>query len=237
MTNTTLHRIPDISQQIREQAESTAIELERLGHPPSDDSIGEIDLISDMMTSAIKQGIERVSREQGNLLYLIEDEAMRLKSELRATCSEFRAWEKDLKDPPSVTPLPDILLEDGEPSTSGRTRKIIYLDEVLSRKTRYVVTVTSPCVVSPLIDSSHIAQPPVDSRMEVNMGWLRNTSNRSQSNGMVQRIGSLQKQKATSGFSSMTQLTLDVGIIYMVVSLAICGTAFPSSLGTVTLTF
>jgi len=70
---------------------------------------------------------------------------MRLKSELRATCPEFRAWEKDLKEPPTVTPLPDFLLE--ELPTPGRTRKVIYLDEVLSRKTRYVVT--TPCVVSP----------------------------------------------------------------------------------------
>ena len=63
---------------------------------------------------------------------------MRLKSELRATCPEFRAWDKDLKEPPAVPPLPDFLLE--ELPTPGRTRKIIYLDEVSNRKTRYAVT-------------------------------------------------------------------------------------------------
>ena len=61
---------------------------------------------------------------------------MRLKSELRATCPEFRAWEKGLENPPSVPPLPDFLQE-GEVPTSGRTRKVIYLDDVLNRKTRY----------------------------------------------------------------------------------------------------
>ena len=94
----------------------------------------------------IQSGIERVSREEGNLLYLIEDEAMQLKSELRATCPEFRAWEKewekewvkDHKEPPKVKPLPDFLLE--ELPASGRTRKVIYLNEVLNRKTRYAVT-------------------------------------------------------------------------------------------------
>jgi len=99
----------------------------------------------------IQNGIERVSREEGNVLYLIEDEAMRLKSELRATCPEFRAWEKawekDLKEPPSVKPLPEFLLEGGELPASGRTRKVIYLDDVLNRKTRYAVT--APCVISP----------------------------------------------------------------------------------------
>ena len=147
---TTLHRIPDISQQIQEQVTSTAHDLEQLGHPPSDDSTGEIDLIIDCLTMDIQSGIERVSREEGNILYLIEDEAMRLKSELRATCPEFRAWEKewekDLKEPPTVKPLPDFLLEEELP-VSGRTRKVIYLDEVLNRKTRYAVT--APRIISP----------------------------------------------------------------------------------------
>ena len=66
---------------------------------------------------------------------------MRLKSKLRATCSEFRAWEKGLKDPPSVTPLPEILLEEGDLLIPAQTRKVIYLDEVLNRKTRYTVHV------------------------------------------------------------------------------------------------
>ena len=103
-----------------------------------------------MLVWDIQSGMERVSREEGNLLYLIEDEAMRLKSELRATCPEFRAWEKgwekDLEKLPSVTPLPELLLERELPAP-GRTRKVIYLDEVLSRKTRYAVTVR--CVIPP----------------------------------------------------------------------------------------
>jgi hypothetical protein len=70
---------------------------------------------------------------------------MRLKSELRATCPEFRAWEKNLKEPPTVPPLPEFLLE--ELPTTRRTRKIIYLDEVLKRMTRYAVT--APCVIIP----------------------------------------------------------------------------------------
>ena len=166
---------------------STAHDLEQLGHPPSDDSTGEIDLIIDCLFWDIRSGIERVSREEGNLLYLIEDEAMRLKSELRATCPEFRAWEKDLEKPPSVPPLPDFLQE-GEAPTSGRTRKVIYLDDVLSRKTRYAA---QHLVLYLLIDSSLTARPPVASRMEGNMRWLRNTLNHSQSNGAAQQISSL----------------------------------------------
>ena len=133
-----LHRIPDINQQIQEQVEATEHKLEELGHPPSDDSAGEIDIIVDWLVRDVESGIERVSREEGSLLYRIEDEAMRLKSELRATCAEFRAWNKDLKEPPPIPPLPDFLLE--ELPTPGRTRKIIYLDEVSNRKTRCAVT-------------------------------------------------------------------------------------------------
>ena len=143
-----LHRILDIGRQISDQAESTAHQLRRLGNPPSDDSIGEIDTIVDQLVGDIERGIGRVSREEGDLLYLIEDEAMRLKNELRATCPEFRAWEKDLdlEDLSSVKPLPEILLEEGERPTPERTRKVIYLDEVLNRKTRHAVT--APCVIA-----------------------------------------------------------------------------------------
>jgi len=69
------------------------------------------------------------------------------------------------------------------------------------------------------------------------MRWQRNTSNRSQSNGMVQQISSLGKQQATSGLSFITQLTLDVGVSRMVLCLAVCSTAFPSSLDIALLTF
>ena len=131
-------RIPDISQQIRELVETTSRRLEGLGNPPSDDSIGEINSLLDQLVRDLESGIERVSRKEGNLLYLIEDQANRFKSELRATCPEFRAWRRDTKDPPSVTPLPELLLEDGDlPAHAGtRAREIIYLDDVLNRKTR-----------------------------------------------------------------------------------------------------
>ena len=118
-----------------------------MGSPPSGDSVGGVDIIIDQLVGDIEEGIECVSREEGNLVYLIEDEAMRLKSELRATCPEFRAWEKGLEKPPSVPPLPEILLEEGQLPTPGRTRDVIYLDEVLGRKTRYAVT--APCVIYP----------------------------------------------------------------------------------------
>ena len=144
-----LRRILDIGRQISDQAESTAHELRRLGNPPSNDSIGEIDTIVDKLVGDIERGIGRVSREEGNILYLIEDEAMRLKNELRATCPEFRAWGKDFdaKDLPSVKSLPEILLEEGERPIPGQTRKVIYLDEVLKRKSRHAVT--APCVITP----------------------------------------------------------------------------------------
>jgi hypothetical protein len=135
-------RLPDIVTHVREQVESTSHELERLGHPPSDDGIGEVNTLVDQLVSDIKEGIERVSREEGNLLYRIEDEARRFKSDLRATCPEFRAWSESTKEPESFTPLPDLLLEEGEKPTPGekpipaRTYKIVFLDEVLNKKTR-----------------------------------------------------------------------------------------------------
>jgi len=133
-----LCRILDIGEQIRELVETTSHRLERLGKPPLDDSIGEINSLLDQLVRDLEGGIECVSRKDGNLLYLIEDEANRFKSELRATCPEFRAWKKDTKDPPSVIPLPELLLEDGDlPAHAGtRAREIIYLDDVLDRKTR-----------------------------------------------------------------------------------------------------
>jgi hypothetical protein len=130
-------RIPDISEQIRELVETTTHRLDRLGNPPSDDSIGEINSLLDHLVHDLEGGIERVSRKDGNLLYLIEDEANRFKSELRATCPEFRAWSRGTKDPPSVPPLPERLLEEGDlPAHAGtRAREIIYLDDVLDKKT------------------------------------------------------------------------------------------------------
>ncbi|KAI0002252.1 P-loop containing nucleoside triphosphate hydrolase protein [Russula compacta] len=129
-------RIPDIEQQILVLREGTVHELERLGKPPSSDSIGEINSLVDQLVSDIEGGIERRARQQGNLLYLIEDEAVRFKNELRATCPEFRAWSKNIKEPSSITPLPELLLEDGEPRPRPRNRGVIYLDDVLEKKTR-----------------------------------------------------------------------------------------------------
>lgn len=54
-----------------------------LGKPPSQDSIGEINSLIDRLVNDIEGGIERRGREDGNLLYLIEGEAVRLKKELR----------------------------------------------------------------------------------------------------------------------------------------------------------
>jgi hypothetical protein len=130
-----LCRIPDIVLQIRELVESTTQGLERLGKPPSNDSIGEISSLVDQLARDIESGIQHVSREPGNVLCIIEDEATKFKSELRATCPEFRAWNNDIKEPPSITPLPELLLEEGEKST-GIQRNIIYLNEVLDKKTR-----------------------------------------------------------------------------------------------------
>lgn len=83
----------------------------------------------------IEGGIERKGREDGNLLYLVEEEAVKLKKELRETCPEFRAWGKDAK-PPSRVPLLDILLEEGDPPINSESRQIIYLDEVVKKRTR-----------------------------------------------------------------------------------------------------
>jgi hypothetical protein len=136
VTTNPFDRIPDIVTQVREQVESTSHELERLGHPPSDDGIGEVNTLVDQLVSDIKDGIERVGQEEGNLLYRIEDDARRLKSDLRATCPEFRAWSESAKAPESFTALPDLLLEEGEKPTPARIYKVIFLDEVLNKKTR-----------------------------------------------------------------------------------------------------
>src|SRR6201999_4636298 len=95
----------------------TTQERERLGNPRSSDSIGEISSLVDQLVRGIESGIlvQHVWREPaGNILSLIEDEAAKFKAELRATCPEFRAWNKNIKEPPTVTPLPDLLLEEGE---------------------------------------------------------------------------------------------------------------------------
>jgi len=130
-----LHRFPDLNQQIRELEEETSIKLELLGKPPSQDSIGEINSLIDRLVNDIESGVERRGREDGNLLHLIEDEAVRLKKELRGTCPEFRAWRKDNKEQPDV-PLPDFLLEEDVPHANAGAREIIYLDDVMDKRTR-----------------------------------------------------------------------------------------------------
>jgi hypothetical protein len=107
-----------------------------LGKPPSQDSIGEINSLIDRLVNDIEGGIERRGREDGNLLYLIEGEAVRLKKELRATCPEFRAWKKDSKERQSVVPPPEFLLDEDDPLATTETRQIIYLDEVMDKRTR-----------------------------------------------------------------------------------------------------
>jgi len=77
---------------------------------------------------------------------------VKFKDELRATCPEFRAWNKDAKieerykgkskdkdkdkDLRPITPLPELLLEDEETPAKAGTREVIYLDDVLKKKTR-----------------------------------------------------------------------------------------------------
>jgi hypothetical protein len=122
--------------QVRELEEETASQLESLGKPPSDDSIGEINALIDRVVHGIEVGIERRGREDGNLLYLIEDEAIAMKKKLRGTCPDFRAWREGTKKPSSFTPIPDILLEEGDPPADKDTREIKYLDEIINKKTR-----------------------------------------------------------------------------------------------------
>lgn len=128
--------VPELGDQIRELLDSTNQELAQLGKRPSDDSVGEINSLVDQLVRDIESGVERKSREDGNVLYLIEDEAVSFKNELRATCPEFRAWNRNIKEQPSVTPLPDILLEGDAPSATSVTRKVIFLDDILNGKTR-----------------------------------------------------------------------------------------------------
>jgi hypothetical protein len=132
-----LRRIPELGQQIRELEEETIRRLELLGKPPSEDSIGEINSLIDRLVDDIEFGIEQRGREAeaGNLLYKIEAEAVKLKKELRGSCPEFRAWGKDDKEP-SYVPVLDILLEDGDPLANSGSREIIYLDDVIKKRTR-----------------------------------------------------------------------------------------------------
>jgi hypothetical protein len=57
----------------------------------------------------------------------IDDEAVKLKKELREACPEFRAWRRDDKEPSDVA-LPDVLREEGDPITNTGTRNVIHLD-------------------------------------------------------------------------------------------------------------
>jgi hypothetical protein len=97
-------------------------------------------ILIDQLVREIESGMEKRAREEGNILYLIEDEAVKFKQELRATCPEFCAWNEgttiDKKDQKAIVPLPELLLEDGEPRPSAERRKIIYLNNVLDKRAR-----------------------------------------------------------------------------------------------------
>ena len=126
--------------------EGTNQELAALGKRPSDDSVGEINFLIDQLVRDIESGVEQKSRGDCNVLYRIEDEAVKFKNELRANCPEFRAWSKDLKEPPSVTwsedlkkppsvtPLPDLFADGDLPPATSVNREVIFLDDVLDRK-------------------------------------------------------------------------------------------------------
>jgi hypothetical protein len=126
----------DLNLQIRELEEETTSQLEALGKPPSDDSIGEVNTLIDRLVSGIEVGIERRGREDGNLLYLIEDEAIAMKKKLRGTCPDFRPWREGTDEPSAFIPIPDVLLEEGDPPADKGTREIKYLDDIIKKKTR-----------------------------------------------------------------------------------------------------
>lgn len=86
--------------------------------------------------NGIEVGTERRGREEGKLLYLIEDEAIAMKKKLRGTCPDFRAWREGTKEPTPFIPIPDILLEESDPPADEGTRKIIYLGDIIKKKTR-----------------------------------------------------------------------------------------------------
>jgi hypothetical protein len=89
----------------------------------------------------IEIGVERGGREDGKLLYLIEDEAIAMKKKLRGTCPDFRAWREGTEEPSPFIPIPDILLEESDPPADKGTREIIYLDNIIKKKTRWGVAI------------------------------------------------------------------------------------------------
>jgi len=129
-------RLVDLNLQIQTLEEETTTQLELLGKPPSDDSIGEVNAIIDRVVNGIVSGVERRGREDGNLLYRIEDEAIAMKKKLRETCPDFRAWRQGTDEPSPFTPIPDVLLEEGDPPANKGTREVIYLDNIIKKKTR-----------------------------------------------------------------------------------------------------
>ncbi|KAI9441569.1 P-loop containing nucleoside triphosphate hydrolase protein [Lactarius indigo] len=128
--------VPELGDQIRDLIESTNQELAQLGKRPSDDSVGEISSLVDQLVRDIEAAVERKSREDGDILYRIEDEAAKFKNEVRATCPEFRAWNKNLQKPPIVKPLPELLLDGDPPPDTFVNREVIFLDDVLEKKAR-----------------------------------------------------------------------------------------------------
>jgi len=126
--------VPELGDQIRDLIENSNQELAALGKQPSDDSVGEINSLIDQLVRDIESGVEQKSRDDRNVLYRIEDGAVKFKNELRATCPEFRAWSKSSKEPPQVTPLPDLFAEDDSPPSTSVNREVIFLDDVLAKK-------------------------------------------------------------------------------------------------------
>lgn len=138
--------------------EETMNDLELLGKPPSDDSIGEINTLIHQLVDDIEVGVEQRGRGDGKLLYLIEDGAIAMKKKLRETCPDFRAWREGTKfplppssdkqkssdepkysnEPLSFTPVPDVLLEESDPPADKGTREVIYIDSIIKKKTRWV---------------------------------------------------------------------------------------------------
>jgi hypothetical protein len=92
----------------------------------------------DQLVRDIEGGTERQAREPGNLLYLIEDAAVTFKQKVRARFPEFRPWNQDAtpKEQALLKPLPNLLLDEGERPAPAGTHKIIFLDDVLNKRTR-----------------------------------------------------------------------------------------------------
>lgn len=226
-------------------------ELELLGKPPSDDSIGEINSLIHRLVGDIEVGIEQRGRGDGKLLYLIEDGAIAMKKKLRETCPDFRAWREGTKfptkqkssnepeyseEPSSFTPVPDVLLEGGDPPADKGTREVIYLDSIIKKKIRWVWKFL---FFLPLLTPTFQVRLPVDSRMVGKVRWRRNTLGPSQRNGPSQQTTSSREPQVPLELLSRRQSKYNVNTSHVVVDYTrtYCAAIPPSSLGMVMLTF